>query len=595
MNPGRAIVLGLLLAWGARAEPIIFFDATRILPADLKEEGRRRQYWDELHLITALQGLVNRDQPRLFVRYLKESDDFWWHEMRQPGSWLAGRDVVEVNSLDGLLARFAGYYRGAVAWDEHTPATSDLASTVAGCDNLLPLRIDSAPGSLYQRLTASAPALQIKVRLAFGAKSDAYRWLIDNYVRTGKANPACMGYYLDAFWLQSWQATAPQNSGLCDQDYIIAHRGIVFDLDPWNDEAPIDAPGEPAGADASTLQDLLRAACDRMRGGEIIQVAGFVPWAYKYTASHNAHWAAGGHHKGVPTEWRYAEILSCFNACMDADALSLNAFPNASFYQHYPLAAHYPQNPKPTAQTLAARGLIDSQGRVAPKIYVAFYVGDYDSSAWLYQKLHAMWRDRSRGAVPLSWAFDPNLCERFPFGMAWARARRTANDWFVAGDSGAGYLNPGYLTPPRPYSGLPSGLPEWEKRCAHFYQQWDLSLTGFIINGFARGASPDVFAAYGTFSPDGIITQGGRREVQNGVPRLAMAADIGDPNPAAAAQKILALAPGSGPVFLPCRTVLKSPNWHAQVARELLRLRGRDVQVVDLYTLLALVRAAQVR
>ena len=208
---------------------------------------------------------------------------------------------------------------------------------------------------------------------------------------------------------------------------------------------------------------------------------------------------------------------------MDADALGLGAMANASFYQHYPLAAHYPQNPKPTRVSLIAQGLLDANGRILPRVYVAHYVGDYDAAAWLYRKLPEMWRDPARGSTPLSWAFNPNLCERFPLGMAWARERRTTNDWFVAGDSGAGYLNPGFLTPPRVHSGLPSGLAAWEKHCARLYKQWDITLTGFVIDGYARGLSPEGLDAYARFSPDGIVAQKiGLQGVHKGMPYLRM-------------------------------------------------------------------------
>src|ERR1035438_1938828 len=98
---------------------------------------------------------------------------------------------------------------------------------------------------------------------------------------------------------------------------------------------------------------------------------------------------------------------------------------NASFYQHYPKAAHYPQNRKPTRQRMISEGLLDAQGRIIPRTYAAFYVGDYDSAAWLYQTLPKVWRDPARGKIPLSWAFNPNLSERFPIGMAWANRKST--------------------------------------------------------------------------------------------------------------------------------------------------------------------------
>ena len=599
-------------ATAVSSESIVFFDLTSLFNLDLNDERQRHRFWDETHLVTALEGLVNRDRPQLFIRYLKQPDDFWWEQMVQPGGWLAGRQIVRIGSLDELLARFRSFYHGAVAWDERVPSTSNLASTIAGCDDLLPLRFDPQEGSLYRRLTKVPEAMPVKERLlredgsrlftgtgtipgtsvasSGSAKCDAYLWLINKYLQTGKANPLFMGYCLDAFWLKCWTASRPENNTLCNQDFVIARRGVVFDLGVWDDEAPVDDPNQRPGTDPATLRKLLRAAYDRFQGKGVIQVSGFIPWAYKYTSRRSPTWFAGGHHDGVPTEWHYAEILSCFNACMDADALSLCAMPNASFYQHYPLATRYPQNPKPTRASLTAQGLLDANGRILPKTYAAFYVGDYDSAAWLYHMLPDMWRDPARGQIPLSWAFNPNLCERFPIGMVWARERRTTNDWFVAGDSGAGYLNPGYLTPPRPQSGLPSGLPAWEQHCDGLYQQWDISLTGFVIDGFARSLSSAGLDAYSRFSPDGIVTQKILGQgVHQGMPYLQMSADLGG-NPAEAARTIRQHANGSLPGFMVFRSVLKTPTWHAQVEQELHRIAGDEIKIVDLYSLLWLVR-----
>lgn len=611
----RALVWLVWAAWTTLAaeprparEPVVFFDQTPLFALDLKDEAQRRRFWDETHLAVSLQGLVNRTAPRLFIRYLKEPDDFWWGQMTSTGGWLDGRTVVRVTNVKELLDRFREDYQGAVVWDERVPSTSNLASTIAGCDDLLCLRYDAKEDSLYQRLQRGPHPLPVKVRLlredgsplftgtgriagtaqasTGSAKGDAYRWLIEHYVQTGKANPQCLGYYLDAFWLRRWQAAAPENHTLPNHDYVIARRGVLFDLNVWDDEACVDDPTQPPGTDAATLKHLLRAAYDRYAGDGMIQAAGFVPWAFKYTT----HGQAGGRHAEVPTEWRYAEILSCFNAYMDADALGLGAMANASFYQYFPLAARYPQTPKPTRASVQAAGLLDSQGRLAPRCYVAHYVGDYDSAAWLYRMLPKMWRDPARGSTPLSWAFNPNLSDRFPLGMAWARERRTTNDWFVAGDSGAGYLNPGNLTPPRAHSGLPSGLAAWERHCQRYYDRWDISLTGFVIDGYAPGLSPAGLAAYARFSPDGIVAQQiSRQGVHDGMPFLRMKTDL-QGTPAAAARAIQGLSQGTPPRFVVCRSILQTPTWYAEVEQELQRLAGDAVKVVDLYTLLWLVR-----
>lgn len=588
-------------------EPVVYCDLTPLVAQDLKKDAARRRFWDQTQLAVAIQGLVNRTAPRLFLRYDASADDFWWDEMTRAGGWLAGRPVVRLGSIDQLLSRFHDSFRGLVVWDDRVPSTSNLASTIAGCDDLLPVRFDPREGSLYRKLT-QAGRLPVKVRLlrddgtplfngrgtipgtgrqsSGSAKNDAYRWLIQQYVKPGKANPQVMGYYLDAYWHQAWHAAGPINHTLTNHDFVIARRGVVFDLNVWDDEAAIDDPNQPPGTDVATLKELLRASYERLQGRGLSHVAGFVPWAYKYTRFPGA----GGRHPEVPTEWRYAEILSCFNAYMDADALGLGAMANASFFQHYPLAPRYEQNPKPTRESLIARGLLDAQGRIVPRRYVAHYVGDYDSAAWLYRELPRMWRDPARGTTPLSWAFNPCLAVRFPLGMAWAQVHRTPNDWFVAGDSGVGYLNPGYLTEPRPHSGLPSGLAAWEEACRKYYGQWDLSLTGFVIDGYARGLDQAGLDAYARFSPDGIVAQKIQRQgVHGAMPYLRMATDLSG-SPADAARTIVQLGHGRPPRFLVCRSILQTPTWYAQVEKQLKSLAGDGIRVVDLYTLLWLVR-----
>ena len=52
------------------AEPVVYCDLTPLFALDLNDDTARRRFWDETHLAVALQGLVNRSSPRLFLRYI---------------------------------------------------------------------------------------------------------------------------------------------------------------------------------------------------------------------------------------------------------------------------------------------------------------------------------------------------------------------------------------------------------------------------------------------------------------------------------------------------------------------------------------------
>ena len=313
--------------------------------------------------------------------------------------------------------------------------------------------------------------------------------------------------------------------------------------------------------------------------GKVFQIGGFTPWAWKYTSEGQA----GGKHGGVDTEWKYAQMVSAYLGVMDADALGLSGMSNASFYQHYPLKKRYPQSAKPSEADLRARGLLDEAGRVAPRMYVCFYMGDYDSAAWLNTHVPLWWNDPAHGAIPCAWAFNPNLDQRAPHVFDYVRTHQTPNDWFLFGDSGAGYLNPGMLAET-------DGWDAWVAHNQPYAERYDLSITGFVIDGHSPGMGEVGMDAYQRFSPDGIVGQKiPARGVHRGVmPYLRMALDLhGDPEDAG--DHVAGLVGVNAPKFLFIRTILKSPSWH-QAVMDRARARNAAIEFVDPYTFFALLK-----
>ena len=608
------LVLALLAVCLTSAEAgektLCTYNLTYTLKLDRANPTECRKMWDDAHFVSSLQGIVNRGKPRLYTFFVGgESgsvDRYWLNRLREPEEWLADYKLEEVRDIDALANKFREDINGLVVYDEKVAATSNVASTIAGVENLACVRYDPNSDSLYHHLTEDLK-LPVKVRLlnddgssmftgrgaipgsktpsTGSAKCDAYIWAKERYLDTGKCNPAKMGYYMDAYWLRNPGGYVP-NHTLSNHDYFIAHKGFFFDLGPWDDETPIDDPDQPLGADLRTLQAIMRSAWEQTKGKKMIHVGGFTPWDKKYTD----HQASGGKHGGVPTEWRYAEVISCFNGYMDADALGIGCMANASLFQHYPLKECYPQK-LPTVDDLKAKGLISADGKVSHKSYVTIYVGDYDSAAWLYHRIPDLWDDPARGSIPLGWAFNPNLADRFAPGMAYTRKTKSENDFFVAGDSGAGYLNPGNLQEPREYSGLPSGVKTWTEHCKKYYKQWDLSITGFIIDGYAPAFSDEVKDAYMTFSQDGIVAQKiDRWGVYKGMPFIKMDYDLVH-GPEQSAEVVLSRLANDKPGFYIFRDILWSPTNQKRLFEAIKASpKGRDVEIVDPYTLFLLIK-----
>lgn len=601
----------------AAPEIVVFDLADELRSLDAADPAALRRHYDKVLLTSCLQGLVNRHEPRLFVRYNAAPDDFWFAKATEAGAWLAGRNIVRVGTVTGLLEKFPDAARGLVIWDERVPATSNVAATLAGVEDLLAVRFDPAAGSLYQELSSGPKAWRIARRLLHenggplftgsgiipgtrlnstgSAKNDAYIWLLEHFIRSGRTNDRVLGYYIDAFWLQCARGRPPANHTLNNLDYLIAKRAAIVDLNVWEDEAPVDDPGQVPGTDLATFRRILLAMVTANRQQAMIAVFGFPPWAFKYSDSVSNGWNAGSRHDAVATEWKFGATITAYNGYMDADALGYSSFPNASFYQNYQVPAVVGQQEKPNRERLIKEGVLTPDGRLRPINYYAHYQGDFDAAAWVYWHFPKILADPARGTLPLSWAINPSLASRFPFGMHYLRTHSAPGEVFVAGEA-AGYLNPTLLQAPRPPPGLPDALDLWVAHNQQWYRQWDLSVTGFNIDGDAPPLNRRGIAAYRKFSPGGLGMQHAPSAfgVLEDLPYAQMMTDLpGGEGNADMGQTVEALRgffEPDGPNFVLVRSILQRPSYYAEIRRCLLAPGNFPNMLVDMPTLFWLIR-----
>lgn len=590
------------------------YDLSYTLKTDLNTKEGVNISWDDVHTVATLQGIVNRNAPLLYVMFVKEGntdiDYYWLDKYSKKGEWLYGCNLKYYETIEDLVEAYKCYINGAVVYDENIASTSNVASSVSGIENLIAIRYDLDPNSLYSRLILNGPKLNVKIwlinkdgtsmftarnneyipgtsRLSSGSKkNDPYIWFIEKYMKSGLCNTSFGAYYIDQYWKKKPLAAVRNHHTLSNHDFFISKKGFFFDLSPWGDEPATDEPNQEIGMDLKTLKEMLYIAYKQNNNKTMCYIGGFPSWAYKYTKH------ANGIHDDVPTEWEFTRLISAYNAFKDADAISFGALANASFWQHFPTKEKYQQNWVNDIE-LKQRGYLNDEGKIDFKRrkFIIFYVGDYDASSWISQKTPIIWDDSNRGKVPLMWCISPVLAERVPHVMHYLRTTASNKDYFAASDNGAGYLMPSMLEEPREISGIPSGLNLWEKHCKKYYEKWGLSITGFIIDGTTKGLSRKGYECYSKFSPNGIVPQKSKLlDYYNDMPILKADLDINDADPKIAAKKIVDRVNERD--FIPFhwfRNILKSPTWYCELINEI-KLLDDSIELLDAPTFFELLR-----
>ncbi len=386
------LALSLLLSASASraAEPVRVLDLRPLFGAAPSSIEERRQAYDTLVAATCLQGIVNRAGPNLYLHYVKsvvdgsiDTDQLWFDRLADPtvgAGVVAGRQIVNLGDLDEALQAYAPFVKGLVVWDEHVPATVNAAFTAAGAEDLIAVRWDASAGSLYQTLKAKWPVVVSLVnddgssrflddqgsamvpdtgrQTSQSAKADAYVWALEKYLKPGKLDPTEFGWMIDAHWIldpndYKGNANATHQLQITNRDWLVAKRGLPFDLSPWSDVAATDDPGQPVGTDPGILKELM-ASARQGAGNDAITIRGFFAWQFKYTSLQGL--PAG--HEPVQGEWSGVRLVSPWAVGLDADAPGVATMANASFFSHVPLIETPEPQKRPTAEDLIGAGFL---------------------------------------------------------------------------------------------------------------------------------------------------------------------------------------------------------------------------------------------
>ncbi|MCX6952857.1 MAG: GxGYxYP family putative glycoside hydrolase, partial [Verrucomicrobia bacterium] len=269
-------------------------------------------------LLISLQGLANREIPRVYLEYPK---NWQWEIVHPLVGFLEKRHGIKFDRLgmddaDAALARFGQYAKGCVVWDKAVRSSLIVAFTVAGLEDAVVVNADQLPLAQKHGLT-----IITDLRGQFTGQPDhvIYQWAYDKYYARCSRD-----YYV----VMGGHAGAEMQPGVAD--FGIRQRAFFTDL-----SANPKHPEELA---------LLR----RILGGQ-----------------NPASIVLGWHSYGKDTEEQHTTLLSGYGLKMEG----LHNLPNLSFNCQFGFTPGF----KFGNNHRVGRG----EKRVAgPKVYVSFVQSD---------------------------------------------------------------------------------------------------------------------------------------------------------------------------------------------------------------------------
>ncbi len=169
-------------------------------------------------LLISLQGLANRDQPRLYLEYPK---NWQWEIVHPLIGFLEKRhgmkfERLALNDAAGALARFGRHAKGVVVWDKAVRSSLIVAFTIAGVEDLVVVNEDQLPLAAAHGLK---PIVDLRGKFTGQPDHVIYQWAYDHYFARCSRN-----YYV----VMGGEAGAVMQPGIAD--FGIQQRAFFTDL-----------------------------------------------------------------------------------------------------------------------------------------------------------------------------------------------------------------------------------------------------------------------------------------------------------------------------------------------------------------------------
>lgn len=359
----------------------------RLLPAfaaprELEIYDIRSAPYDTQLCVTTLVGLVNRQQPRVYL--LSNGDDeplLRGLLAHIPAQFHA---LPPEQALEEMLARFShdAQVQGKIIYDPNLLDSVNVATTLAG------LRDAVVVSPRLAETMSQVPTLVDLRVYGWQNRLQAYRWAVRNLL---KQTSRRLVAGLD-----------PHIAGSL-RSLLVASRAFVYWLDP-RFRLP----------DPSNGWSMERCLLRRILG----------------------NYAPGTPHLGWFVDERRGVTLASRAALPVAPSDFCSNLEVWIASQPAPVAPSSPASPP----SVAPSSVQSAAGNA--KVYVSFTMSDGDNLQYCQHRMYHLWQDVARGSMPLGWTISPLLMEAAPALAEYYKRTVSANDELIAGPSGAGYILP---------------------------------------------------------------------------------------------------------------------------------------------------------
>ncbi len=413
-----------------------------------------------------LQGLVNREQPALFLDYGIYDDpnarrtnedtmpeDIWRSKFRQ---YLGNQDrfnldgyrqfysidTQESDNLNEVVRSFLPIIKGVVVWDPTIEDSINIAVMYASLEDLLPI----PPDRIDWAAQLDLPVVH-DLRNRWQDRVSLYQWALEHL------QPRCSSEKLASIE-PGWYR--PEFL-----DYAVKEKMFVYSLSAkgsgktfergWNLLMLIL--GGPAWLrnliyNASLFHRLKHMAQKWMSSDPEVSLGNAIQKKY----AHKQDSTIFGWHTCRDDEFAFLQQLS-------ANGLRLvPSFLSSNFSFHSGLPAVVPLKQEHVHET----DVILEQD----KVYLTFTYSDGDQLMLMNTAQIGGWRRPERGKVPFNWEMQPLLVTYAPALLGLYYSTVTPADCLIAGPSGAGYI-----IPP-----LHDNLPDYLEQSAEICRQADITV-----------------------------------------------------------------------------------------------------------------------